>query len=181
MIKGMTNREKILLGALAAIAVLLLWYKLLYEPVSNRITEIHAAYEEESTQYAAQLPLLKKKRDMEKKLETLRKDSSVQRVPMYDNSKALMASLNVVTEGSSECKMEFGEPDADENIVIHTVDLRCTIASYEQFRALVDRISHETFANQISDLMYDGAHGNPSARMKISFFEIKDKAAEKAK
>lgn len=152
--KKLSKREKILLALLIVIIVVVSWYKLIYEPVNNRIKEYESSRNVEQTELTVLLPKIRLKREMKDAVEIIKKDPSSIRIPVYDNSKELMVALNKIMTSANSYKIDFGEADKDDYIFLHKINIVFYTNTYKQARKIVDRLATETFVNQISDITY---------------------------
>lgn len=188
MIKSLTKREKVLLVVLAVVIVFLGWYKLVYEPLNEDISSYQAMIMEEQGEYDACLPKLMQLSKMEQELEVLRNDGEAKKIPLYNNKKELLASLDDVLEDTTDLILEFGNPDADDYIVLRNIGLNFRCNSYKDARSIIDNLAEDTFTNQISDLYvrnsgpsneivaaatgHEIKEGETEVQLVITFFEV---------
>ena len=150
--KKLSKREKILLAVLAVIIVVVCWYKFIYEPVNNQIAQLNSDQNAEQTDLLVLIPKIKQKNEMQAAVDEIKASGSVEKIPVYDNSKELMVALNKVMSTANSYTIDFGEADRDGYIFIHKLLITFTTDGYRQARQIIDRLTTETFVNQISDV-----------------------------
>jgi len=186
MTRGLNKREKVLVVILAVIIIALGWYKLIFEPVNSKIDEYQLLQSEAENEYTVNLPKLKQMNAMEEELEVLRANGDAKKIPLYDNSKELMKALNKVLTDTDYYDLNFGRADSDDYIVFHNIGLQFNTATYIAARDIIDRLSEDTFVNQISNIelntytygdYYEAVEenadlGDTSVTMTITFYEV---------
>ena len=187
--KKLSKREKILLAVLVVVILVVCWYKFVYEPVNNQIAEYHSNLNAEQTELTTLLPKIKQKNDMKKAVEEIKASGSVEKIPVYDNSKEIMVALNKVMSKADSYTVDFGQADRDGYIFIHKILINFTTRGYKQARQIIDQLTTETFVNQISDIRFSNRsvtrnivnrNGEVASRteeetqvnLTITFFEI---------
>ena len=155
--KKLSKREKILLAVLVVVILVVCWYKFIYEPTNNQIEKFDRDLATEQTELIALLPKIKQKNEMQKAVEEIKASGSVEKIPVYDNSKELMVALNRVMSTAKSYSVNFGEADRDGYIFIHKLLINFTTDGYKQARQIIDRLTTETFVNQISDISFSNA------------------------
>ena len=150
--KKLSKREKILLAVLIVVIVAVCWYKFIYAPVNSQIDTLNRNRDTEQTELTVLLPKIKQKQDMQAAVEKIKAQGSVERIPVYDNSKELMVALNKVLSTAKSYSINFGEADRDDYIFLHKILLTFETNTYKQARQLIEKLTTETFVNQISDI-----------------------------
>lgn len=152
--KKLSKREKILLAVLAVIIVVVCWYKFIYEPVNNQIAQLNSDQNAEQTDLLVLIPKIKQKNEMQAAVDEIKASGSVEKIPVYDNSKELMVALNKVMSTADSYSIDFGQADRDGYIFIHKILINFTTRGYKQARQIIDQLTTETFVNQISDVRF---------------------------
>ena len=176
--KELTKREKIMIIVLALIIIAVGWLKLLYEPTMAEIASLDSQRNQEQTDIEMRIPKVAKIKSMKEELEILKADKNVTTIPLYDNSKPIMNTINSVMKGVSDYSIEFLPDKTNGYIVEHPIRLTYVTDTYANARKFFDRLDKETFVNQISDLSIstndtkDGV--TTSVSMLITFFDLKN-------
>lgn len=175
MTKKLSKREKILLAVLIVIVAILLWYKFAYEPINKKIDQLNSQAMGEQAEIDSQFALVESMRRMQKTVEELKADETTKAIPIYDNSKQLMVSLNSVMESADAYALTFNDVSQDDYILSRTITMTFTTSTYEDARAIIDRLDEETFTNQISDVkVYLNTSGSSKVlvELTITYFEV---------
>lgn len=187
--KKLTKREKILLAVLLVVIIGVSWYKFIYEPVNGKIEKLNSDFNSEQTELTALTPKIQLKKEMQAAVEEIKASGSAERIPEYDNSKELMVALNKIMSTAKSYSIDFGEASQDDYIFIHKILLTFSTDTYKQARQIINRLTSETFVNQISDVIIVDESRNYTARnakgetvtkvdeetrvnLTITFFEI---------
>ena len=188
--KKLTQREKILLVVLIVVIIGVCWYKFLYEPINDQIDKLHRNRDTEQTELSVLLPKIELKRQMQETVEEIKAQGNAERIPVYDNSKPLMVALNKVLSTAESYSINFGEASRDDYIFLHKILLTFTTGTYRQARQLIEKLTTETFVNQISNIKVVNSFRNrtieneqgqtitraestATVTLTITFFEIK--------
>ena len=174
--RELSKREQVLLVFLLLILIGLGWYKLIYEPVNNQIANMKSKTDSDQTQIAINSPKVAKKKKMEAELVELRQKGDVVKIPSYDNEQALLSKLNAVLKDTQDYTLAYGGGEyVNDGIYFRTVSIDYTCETYEAARSIVDRLSEETYINQLTDVSYKtiaNGTGSTGVSLSISFFEI---------
>ena len=178
MNRELTLREKVLLLILIVLVMALGYFKLLYEPVSDRIARYRedAAQEQlEIEQSAVKLAQLER---MEQALAKLRADGGRKAIPRFNNSEALLRELRGLLSATGEYSLDFGDGTTQQGyIVLRPVSMTYRTSTYEQSRAIIDRLSASDNINRISDLSIrrdersGGGQGYQTV-LTVTYFEV---------
>ena len=158
MNRELTLREKVLLLILIVLVMVLGYFKLLYEPVSDRIARCR-----EDT---AQEPLA-----------DIRAAGGSKAIPRFNNSEALLRELRGLLAGTGEYSLDFGDGTTQQGyIVLRPVSMTYRTSTYEQSRAIIDRLSASDNINRISDLSIrrderSGGQGYQTV-LTVTYFEV---------
>ena len=168
MNRELTLREKVLLLILIVLVMVLGYFKLLYEPVSDRI----ARCREDTAQ--EQLALMEK---MEQALADIRAAGGSKAIPRFNNSEALLRELRGLLAGTGEYSLDFGDGTTQQGyIVLRPVSMTYRTSTYEQSREIIDRLSASDNINRISDLSIhrderSGGQGYQTV-LTVTYFEV---------
>ena len=164
MNRELTLREKVLLLILIVLVMVLGYFKLLYEPVSDRI----ARCREDTAQMEK----------MEQALADIRAAGGSKAIPHFNNSEALLRELRGLLAGTGEYSLDFGDGTTQQGyIVLRPVSMTYRTSTYEQSRAIIDRLSASDNINRISDLSIrrdersGGGQGYQTV-LTVTYFEV---------
>lgn len=175
-----STREKIMLAVLAFVAIIVLWYQLVFVGIQNEIRRIDteiADVQTEMTTIQSRAGLVKQMNDVIAQYE---KDG-VKPVlfPDYDNTQNLMAYLNGVLSSTKKYSMSWNKPELNEDNSVHregSISFECE--SYEAARSIAQNIEHGPYPCYISALSIkdDSKTGKSSsqttkAQLEVVFFE----------
>jgi len=169
----LSKREKGLLVVLIVIIVAVGWFKLFYEPTLAKIANVQSETQWEEDEVLSMLPKVKVLNDMKLALEKMKNDTSIKKIPTYDNKRPLMAELNRVMASVDNYSVSFGLSDKDGYIVNRTVNLSFSTSTYAQARAIIDALAEETYTNQITNVSVGTSNGgSTSISMSLTYFEV---------
>ena len=157
MNRELTLREKVLLLILIVLVMVLGYFKLLYEPVSDRIARC--------------------REDTEQALADIRAAGGSKAIPRFNNSEALLRELRSLLTGTGEYSLDFGDGTTQQGyIVLRPVSMTYRTGTYEQSRAIIDRLSASDNINRISDLSIrrderSGGQGYQTM-LTVTYFEV---------
>lgn len=177
MKKELTTREKVLLVVLACLLVLLAWFKLVYEPVTDQIKALTNQMTTERNIINAKKPQIEAMKRMEEETARLKAEKNAVAIPFFDNSKPLMVALNEVLSDAESYTMTFGEGTKDDYIITHKIKLSFSAENYQTARTIIDRLTLDTYINQISDVsvsMINKLEDSETTKVDllITFFEV---------
>lgn len=148
-----STREKIMLAALAFVAVIVLWYQFVFVSVQNEVTrldsEIADAQNELTTIQARAMQL----KDMREKVRDYQDQGyTTTLLPNYDNTQNLMAYLNGVLASAQEYTISFDSPELseDDGTIHRTGVISYNTSSYEEARSIAEAIAHGPYTCEIS-------------------------------
>ena len=176
MKRELTKREKILLLVLAVMVIGLGYFRLIFEPVNDQISQYRMDTEGEQCEILSNTIKLAQMRSMEKKIAEVKVDGTEKAIPTYDNSVVLMRELYRILDATQEYSLDFSSPvEQDGYVVMRPVSMTFKTGTYQQARAIIDQLCDSGNINQISDLSIadersDGAGVTVDAL--ITFFEI---------
>lgn len=177
MNRELTLREKVLLLILIVLVMVLGYFKLLYEPVAtaSRCREDTAQEQLALEQNAVRLAQMEK---MEQALADIRAAGGSKAIPHFNNSEALLRELRGLLAGTGEYSLDFGDGTTQQGyIVLRPVSMTYRTSTYEQSRAIIDRLSASDNINRISDLSIrrdersGGGQGYQTV-LTVTYFEV---------
>ena len=176
MRRAFTTREKVLLVILAVLVIGIGYFKLLLEPINDRIAEYQADTASEQDALLQNTALLTRMRQMQSELDEIHAAGNVKPLPAYDNSDALLVELNTVLSRSRDYSLNFGATatlDDSPYILRRPLSLTFTADTYAQARSILNSLHDSSNINQISDLSLSFQKDNTvSVTLTIAYFEL---------
>ena len=152
MNRELTLREKVLLLILIVLVMVLGYFKLLYEPVSDRIARCREDTAQEQLALEQNAVRLAQMEKMEQALADIRAAGGSKAIPRFNNSEALLRELRGLLAGTGEYSLDFGDGTTQQGyIVLRPVSMTYRTSTYEQSRAIIDRLSASDNINRIAD------------------------------
>ena len=172
MNRELTLREKVLLLILIVLVMVLGYFKLLYEPVSDRIARCREDTAQEQLALEQNAVRLAQMEKMEQALADIRAAGGSKAIPRFNNSEALLRELRGLLAGTGEYSLNFGDGTTQQGYIV----LRPVSRTYEQSRAIIDRLSASDNINRISDLSIrrderSGGQGYQTM-LTVTYFEV---------
>ena len=181
MNRELTLREKVLLLILIVLVMVLGYFKLLYEPVSDRIARCREDTAQEQLALEQNAVKLAQMEKMEQALADIRAtiDEEVKHIfdQAYAKCEALLRELRGLLAGTGEYSLDFGDGTTQQGyIVLRPVSMTYRTSTYEQSRAIIDRLSASDNINRISDLSIrrderSGGQGYQTV-LTVTYFEV---------
>lgn len=172
-----SKREKVLLVILILLIIGSLYYVLFYTPTQEQIAAYEAEYAELDDTvilYEAKAMQMKK---MQQELEVLKAEAetsgTIKEVPLYDNNRKLMESLNLILDVAQEYSVTFNSTEASEQIVRREVALNYKCKNYKQAKKILENIHDDHYPSIIKDVRmeFDTEEGEVSVMMTLTYFE----------
>lgn len=143
LMRSFTKREKFLLVVLALIVLAGLYVLAIHNPVQASLARLEVEKEEAELQLQVAELRLGQYNEMKAELEeifAMPKDQLTV-MPPYDNTKALMVQFNHIF-GELEYDLNFSPATFNENVATRTVQFTFEASSYEEARAIIQRLTH---------------------------------------
>ena len=177
MKRELTKREKILLLVLAVMVIGLGYFRLIFEPVNDQISQYRMDTEGEQCEILSNTIKLAQMRSMEKKIAEVKADGTEKAIPTYDNSVVLMRELYRILATTNEYSLDFSAQTVQDGYIIRRpISMTFYTDSYEQARGVVDALSGSDNLNQISDLSISENRGKNKDQVQtdllITYFEV---------
>ncbi len=172
MMNKISKREKVLLAVLVLLIIGSAYYMLFYTPTQEKIAEYEAELIEIDDRILVAEAQLLHMKNMQRELDELLKDGAkeVKEAPLYDNSKKLMESLNLILKSAIEYNISFVEADVENHIVRRDVSLSYQCAGYKQAKEILQNIHDSRYPCIIQDVSftYDEKY---SIRVYLTYYE----------
>lgn len=176
MRRAFTTREKVLLVVLAVLVIGIGYFKLLLEPINDKIADYQADMTAEQDEILQNTAVLMQMQQMQTELEELHAAGGVKPLPSYDNSDALLVELNTVLGRSRDYSLNFGAVAPLEDsayIMRRPLSLTFSTDTYAQARSILDDLHDSDNINQISDCSISFQKDNTvSVTLTIAYFEL---------
>lgn len=151
-----TSREKVLLIILILLIIGSMYYLLFYTPTKEKITN----YELELTEIEDTIILSEAKlthmKKMQEELEALKLEAGISSIiketPLFDNSRKLMESLNLILAAATEYEVSFANAEFTEEIVRRDVTLNYECVNYIQAKKILQNIHADKYPCIIKDV-----------------------------
>lgn len=173
-----STREKIMLGVLAIVGVLVLWYQLIFSNIQTQLADIESQIAVAEETYTTTQQRATQLASMRATIDNYQSQGLVATLlPSYDNTQNLMAYLNGVLMGTSEYNMSFETPSlSEEDSTIHrSGTISFTTGSYAEARSVIENIAHGPYPCEIQSFgitdntaLSDAA---VSSSVQVTFFE----------
>lgn len=179
MSRAFTTREKVLLVVLAVLLLGIGYFKLILEPINERIETAQAQMAAEQDEMLTSTVQAAEKKRMQGELDELFASGEAMPLPDYDNSGALLIELHTILDASDEYTLNFdtlSELDGGY-IVRRPVNLTFRTKTYDEARTIIDALHDSANVNVITDIsmQFDTRDGSESVQVTatIQFFERK--------
>ena len=114
----------------------------------------------------------------EQALADIRAAGGSKAIPHFNNSEALLRELRGLLAGTGEFSLDFGDGTTQQGyIVLRPVSMTYRTSTYEQSRAIIDRLSASDNITRISDLSIrrdersGGGQGYQTV-LTVTYFEV---------
>lgn len=177
MNRELTTREKILLLILAVLVIGVGYFKFVFEPINEQVTDLQSSAAQEQAEIDGSIIQLAQMRKMEKAVEASKADGQERAIPTYDNSGVLMRELYQILANTNEYTVDFSAATSREGyIVLRPVSLSFQTGTYTQAREIINAIAGSDNLNQISDVNIRYGQGRNSNTVQttlvITYFEV---------
>lgn len=143
LMRSFSRREKVLLLVLVLVMLMGLYVLAVHNPVKANLAQL--AQEKEDLELKLQVTQVKlgQYKSMKAELEEIfaMPEDQLTVMPPYDNTKALMVQLNHIL-GELEYDLNFSEVKFNENVATRAVQFTFDAPSYEEARAIIQRLTH---------------------------------------
>ena len=154
-----SNREKFMLAALAFVLLGLLWYRLVFSGVQDRLSAIASEQATAEDTITLDMSRLQRQQQMQTRIEQY-KAQGVQpkELPAYDNLALVMAELNSVLGRASTYSLNFDQLSwTDDGYVSRGASLTFTCNSYNEAKEILTALYSGSFPCQIDSLALSDA------------------------
>lgn len=177
MNRELTLREKVLLLILIVLVMVLGYFKLLYEPVSDRIARCREDTAQEQLALEQNAVRLAQMEKMEQALADIRAAGGSKAIPALQQQRGAAARAAQPAHGHGGILPRFRRRhDAAGLYRLRPVSMTYRTGTYEQSRAIIDRLSASDNINRISDLSIrrderSGGQGYQTM-LTVTYFEV---------
>ena len=152
--RKMSPRERTLLGVLAALLAVTLYYLLFFSPLQAKRAAVRAGIADTEDSIVLAQARVAKKAAMQTELDAIfAADPNPTRIPDYDNVRAVIRELNQILSGAEQYSIDFGDLEGrDGGIVRRPVALSFSCASYEAVRSILEQLGSSDYRCLITDV-----------------------------
>lgn len=161
--------QKQLLVIVSLFLVAVIWYRVIYCPVGERMVAADTAILEE--ELMLEQVRASKIRTMKQEIEENRSGQNV-RIPSYDNLKGEMEELNRILAPAHNFTLHISEPKADGMIVQRKIAVTFEADDYDIAAGILEKIEHGAYANRIDDVDISGKSQEYAADIKCGAVEV---------
>lgn len=166
-----SKREKVLLVILCVLVVACAYYLFFLTPTMEKKAQLENDITAMDDQVIAAQARVAHMNKMQGDLETLKAENKdIKDLPVYDNNKKLMESLNITLGQAIQYTVNFSGTSETDGIVRREVDLSFTCNTYKDARAILQNIHDGLYPCVLQDLSIN--HGESYAvTATLTFFE----------
>lgn len=179
-------REKVLLAALAFVALAVVWYKFVFLGIQEQTMKVEdqiASVQNDIVKYQTEAKGLD---SMKAEIAALEEQGyKATELPQYDNTQPLMAFLNSTLAGSQDFTISFDDPTLEDDGLIHrTGTIQYGSGSYNEARDIALNIARGPYPCKIDSLaisdstkksggakVSSSVQGAFQSNMVVTFFE----------
>lgn len=183
-----SKREKVLVGGLIVVVVILLWYLFVFQRTNEDISRINSEISNIQQENVVNEQMIANMKNMQESIDKhkARGDSTIT-IPTYDNIKPLMAELDGVLGATTTYSIAFDDLDlSSSEYVLRPVKITFGCDSYETVEGVANALAKGGFPCVISELSFTdntntgtsravnsstGNNANFSATLTAIFFE----------
>ena len=180
----MTLREKILLGVLGVLILIVCYIQFFQKPISEAISNDNAKMATITTNTAIETIKATKLKEMKKEIAANSANSanSASKIPEYNNLKNVMSQLSAIMEPTLKYDMTFNDISVKDTMVYRPIDIQFTCDKYSSAKAIIDNLSKCPYRNTIDSVdiaveqkVDDSDIQTQKIKVKVSvtFYEIK--------
>ena len=142
MKRGMTVREKVMLGLLGILCIICVYNYLFYQPIKEDI----ARYKEEYIEQDDVLIMLEAKgakfAQMKSEIDAIKSGSTegIKEIPKYDNRQNLMMQLSSILSKTENYNLRFGSVTSEGNVISRQIILDYTCNGYMAAKSILQEI-----------------------------------------
>lgn len=169
--KNMSGREKIMLGILGALCIVLGYYYLLYIPMTEETEKCKQEYltvEEDLLVVEAKVAQMS---SMKAEIEAIKAGDveGIKVLPQYDNRQSLMSQLSTILAKTTNYNIRFGAVTADGTTIRREVSLDYTCDDYASAKVILQEIYSGQYPCMLGNIGV-GSEG-AAISMNITYYE----------
>ena len=148
-----SKREKVMLAVLAFVGLAILWYRLVFVSVQNRVSELEVQIGEAQNQLTVGQTQAMSISQMRASVDDFESQGyKPVYLPNYDNTQNLMAYLNAVLGSTREYSIEFDDPSISEEdgLVHRNGRISFGTNTYSDARSIMDAITHGSYPCKVN-------------------------------
>lgn len=183
-----TFPQTLIIGAVGFIFLALLYFMVIYRPVSEGIANANAERDTLQIEYNAIQTKLLNLKTMQNELEEIHlSGDSPGRIESYNNSKNEIDYLNESLADTNTYSVKFSEITRNQNLIRRVVDIQYTVSEYQQAKTVLSMLVNCPYRLLLTDIRVTGdkhsedlMSGGVNVNLKLTFFEtLEDGKADK--
>lgn len=166
-----SKREKVLLVVLCVLVVVCAYYLFFLTPTMETKAQLESEITAMDDQVITAQARVAHMNKMQSDLEAIKAENKdIKDLPVYDNNKKLMESLNITLGQVAQYTVNFASISESDGIVRREVDLSFSCNTYDDARAILQNIHDGKYPCVLQDLSIN--HGESySVTATLTFFE----------
>lgn len=152
MSRKFTTREKVLLLILAVLLICCGYYYLVFQPVSQTISDAGLRQADAETSIMLEEIRASKLARMKEELAEEAKRGHSSEIPDYDNVERVVRLLNQALSAADSYNLAFTPVSVEEHIATRTIAMNFTCGSYAQAKEIIGELYRSPYRSQINAL-----------------------------
>lgn len=174
--RDFTLRESILIGVLAVILVVLVYYQFVDQPVRTAINSANAEKQSLQVELDAVRVKVEKVNTMQAELDGIEQSGKTSRMESYNNSKAELALLNDILVSAQNYSISFADVTRDGDQIRRSFTLSFTAQDYATVEKILAELANSPYRCLVGDISCSGAmhaagEGSVSVSLTATFYE----------
>lgn len=173
--KKMSKREKVLMGILAIMLVVLGYYYAFYIPMSNEIAILKQdIITVEDDIYVAQIKAARMQK-MQKEIDAILAEGAdkVKELPLYDNRQNVMNSLSNILAATNQYNVTFSSVSESDGIIRRDINLNYRCGDYIIAKSVLEQIYNGEYPCLIKGFNFSQGDSDCSVTVTLTYFEYK--------
>ena len=170
-----SKREKVLLVVLCALVVVCAYYLFFLTPTMETKASLESEITAMDDQVITAQARVAHRNKMQQELEVIKAENkNIKDLPVYDNNKKLMESLNMMLGQAVQYTINFSGTSETDGIIRREVDLSYVCNTYNDARAILQNIHDGKYPCVLQDVSINSGESY-SVTATLTFFEYLEK------
>jgi len=168
---SMTIREKVMLGILGILCIVLAYYYLLYIPMKNETERYRQEYQTVDSTLVVVEAKAAKMAQMKAEIEAIKAGNAgdIKELPAYDNRQPLLRQLNMILAKTNNYSITFGGITGDGTTVCRQVTLNYACDDYASAKAILKEIHSGIYPCALGNISLSSEGASMS--LNITYYE----------